>query len=158
MYPGVPITNPIIFFPIYHSEKLTSCKLHVKHDWNFLNREGVYSKSVCCLVAKLCPTLYGPLNHRLPGSSVRGVSQAKTPEWVTISFSRGLPDPEIQPRPLALQAGSLQTSPRKSFVWFFFFLQNLMSPSLKKQVFLGICLGYMISWGSFCLFVSEIYH
>ena len=40
-----------------------------------------------CLVTKLCRILLWP--HELPGSSVHGISQARTLEWVAISFLRG---------------------------------------------------------------------
>ena len=33
----------------------------------------------------------------MPGSSVRGIVQARILEWVTISISRDLPDPGIEP-------------------------------------------------------------
>ena len=36
-----------------------------------------------------CPTLYNPMDCRLPGSSVHGIFQARTLEWVAIFFSRG---------------------------------------------------------------------
>ena len=42
-----------------------------------------------CLVAQLCPTLWDPLDCSPPGSSVHVIFQARIPEWVTISFSRG---------------------------------------------------------------------
>ena len=38
--------------------------------------------------AKLCLTFYDPLDCSLPGSSVNGILQARTLEWVAISFSR----------------------------------------------------------------------
>ena len=38
-------------------------------------------------VTKLCPTLRNPLECSPPGSSVYGISQARTLEWVAISFS-----------------------------------------------------------------------
>ena len=41
----------------------------------------------CCLVAKSCLILCSPTNCGPSGFSVRGVSQARIPEWVTISFS-----------------------------------------------------------------------
>ena len=41
------------------------------------------------LVAQLCQTLYDPMDCRPPGSSVHGILQARTLEWVAISFSRG---------------------------------------------------------------------
>ena len=42
-----------------------------------------------------------------PGSSVHGTSQTRILEWVAISFSRGLPEPGIEPASSALQADSL---------------------------------------------------
>ena len=36
-----------------------------------------------------CPALCGPTEYSPPGSSVHGISQARTLEWVAISFSRG---------------------------------------------------------------------
>ena len=41
------------------------------------------------LVAQSCPTLCGPMDCILPGSSVHGILQARILEWVTIPFSRG---------------------------------------------------------------------
>ena len=41
------------------------------------------------LVARLCPSP--------PVSSVHGISQAKIPEWVAISFFRGSSGPGIEP-------------------------------------------------------------
>ena len=49
----------------------------------------IRSHSCCCLVTKSCSTLCNPMNCRLPGSSVHGISQVKTLEWVAIFFSRG---------------------------------------------------------------------
>ena len=34
-----------------------------------------------------CPTLYDPIDGSPPGSSVPGILQARTLEWVAISFS-----------------------------------------------------------------------
>ena len=41
------------------------------------------------LVAQLCLTLCNPMDYRLPGSSVHGISQARILEWVAIAFSKG---------------------------------------------------------------------
>ena len=38
-------------------------------------------------VAQSCPTLSDPMDCSLPGSSVRGIFQARVLEWVTIAFS-----------------------------------------------------------------------
>ena len=34
-----------------------------------------------------CLTLYDPIDNSPPGSAVPGILQARTPEWVAISFS-----------------------------------------------------------------------
>ena len=40
---------------------------------------------------------FDPIVCSLPGSSVRGILQARILEWVAISFSRGSSDPVIEP-------------------------------------------------------------
>ena len=44
-------------------------------------------------VAQLCPTLCGPMDCSLPGSSIHGIFQARVLEWVAISFSGGSSQP-----------------------------------------------------------------
>ena len=41
------------------------------------------------LVTQSCPTLCDPMDCSPPGSSVHGILQARTLEWVAILFSRG---------------------------------------------------------------------
>ena len=50
----------------------------------------------CGEAAQSCPTLCNPMNCSLPGSSVHGIFQARTLEWVAISFSRGSSWPRSQ--------------------------------------------------------------
>ena len=50
--------------------------------------------AVLCLVAQLCPILCNPVDCSLPGSSVRGIFQARMLEWIAISYFRG----SFQPR------------------------------------------------------------
>ena len=40
-----------------------------------------------------CPTLLDPIDSSLPGSPVPGILQARTLEWIAISFSRGSSQP-----------------------------------------------------------------
>ena len=47
--------------------------------------ESIQSESE---VAQSCPTLCDPMDPTPPGSSVHGIFQARTLEWVAISFSR----------------------------------------------------------------------
>ena len=37
-----------------------------------------------------CPTLCDPIDGSLPGSAIPGILQARTLEWVAISFYKGL--------------------------------------------------------------------
>ena len=59
-------------------------------------RDGGHSASSCSyggagkmLVTQFCPTLCDPMDHRLPGSSVHEILQARVLEWGAIPFSRG---------------------------------------------------------------------
>ena len=58
-------------------------------------------------VAQLCQILCNPMDCSPPGSSVRGILQARILEWVAIPFSRGSSQSRIKPRSLALQEDSL---------------------------------------------------
>ena len=49
-------------------------------------------------VAQSCQTLCDPMDYNIPGSSIRGISQARGLEWVAISFSRGYSRPRDQTR------------------------------------------------------------
>ena len=63
------------------------------------------------LVAQSCPTLCDSMDCSPPGSSVRGILQARIPEWAAIPPPEILPDPAIKPRSPALQADSLLSEP-----------------------------------------------
>ena len=57
----------------------------------------VYGVRKCSAAAakslQLCPTLCDPIGGSPPGSPVPGILQARTLEWVAISFSRGSSQP-----------------------------------------------------------------
>ena len=80
------------------------------------HRRGVL-KMFAAAAAKLLQsylTLCDPIDGSPLGSSVPAILQARTLKWAAISFSRDLPDPEIELRSPALQAGSLPSeSPGK---------------------------------------------
>ena len=48
----------------------------------------LYGRSLAGLDVQLCPTLCDSMNCNLPGSSVRGILQARTLEWVAMPSSR----------------------------------------------------------------------
>ena len=68
------------------------------------------------LVAQSCLTLCDLMDCSPPDSSVHGIFQARTLEWVAIPFSRvgdgeNLPEPGIKPGSSALQTDSLPSEP-----------------------------------------------
>ena len=59
-------------------------------EWSKSEREREISYAAAAAAAKSlqsCPTLYDPVDGSPPGSSVPGILQARTLEWVAISFS-----------------------------------------------------------------------
>ena len=95
-----------IIFKIIMSTYFLSLDLYL---WNFDGKIRI--KFMCNLekwyaAAKslqLCLTLCDPIDGSPPGSPVPGILQARTLEWVAISFSRG----SSQPRSPGLQVDSL---------------------------------------------------
>ena len=70
----------------------------------------------CCLMVKVlvaqsCQTLCSTMDCGPPGSSVLGILQARTLEWVAIPFPRDLLNPGIEPSSLELHADSLWSEP-----------------------------------------------
>ena len=57
-------------------------------NWNSLGAWEAACSTVVVLVTQLCPTLCDPMDCSPAGSSVQGILQARTLEWVAISFSR----------------------------------------------------------------------
>ena len=62
-------------------------------------------------VAQSCLTLCGFVDCSLLGSSVLGILQARLPGWVTVPYSRDLPDSGIEPTSPALAGGFFTTEP-----------------------------------------------
>ena len=48
---------------------------------------GVGDAAAAAKSLQSCPTLYGPIDGSPPGSPIPGILQARTLEWVAISFS-----------------------------------------------------------------------
>ena len=51
------------------------------------HRFSPWSAAAAAKSLQLCPTLCDPIDSSPPGSPVPGILQARTPEWVAISFS-----------------------------------------------------------------------
>ena len=62
---------------INHMEKNKKKNMHIY----------IYAATVATKSLQSCPTLCDPIDSSPPGSPVPGILQAKTLEWVAISFS-----------------------------------------------------------------------
>ena len=72
------------------------------------------------LASESCPTLFKTMDCSLPDSSVSGILQARTLEWVAISFTRESFQSRAQPGSSTLQANSLPSErPGKSYIKYF---------------------------------------
>ena len=58
-----------------------------------LSHPIVFSKTWESEITQSCPNLCNPMDCSLPRFSVHGIFQARIPEWVAISFSRGSSQP-----------------------------------------------------------------
>ena len=77
-------------------------------------------------VTQSCPTLSDPIDCSLPGSSVRGIFQARVLEWVAIAFSvdwayKGL----ISPTLCYLTGSFFILQPYLTVPWMGFLLESL---------------------------------
>ena len=52
---------------------------------------------LCAKLLQSCLSLRSPMDCSPPGFSIHGIFQARVPECVAIPFSRGLPDPGMEP-------------------------------------------------------------
>ena len=75
--------------------ELSGAILHAQKVSTHLNYKNLKKHILLCLKILLkhakslqsCPTLCGPIDGSPPGSPVPGILQARTLEWVAISFS-----------------------------------------------------------------------
>ena len=63
-------------------------EVHIQHNAMYNSKYSV-CVHVCVLVTQSCQTLCHPTDYSPPGFSVHGLSQARIPERVAISSSRG---------------------------------------------------------------------
>ena len=95
-----------------------------------------WGHSVC---VQSCSTLHDPVDCSLPSSSVHGISLARILEWVVISSSRNLPDPEIEPLSPTLAGGFFTTEAPG------------MPPELNDDLQMCFSLGFALKWETFSM-------
>ena len=74
---------PVIYF---HQKRMLELRYHLSFtycNYSFLN---LYAAAAAKSLQS-CPTLWDPIDSSPPGSPIPGILQARTLEWVAISFS-----------------------------------------------------------------------
>ena len=61
--------------------------LLLMHEMTWMDPKGNVAAAAAAKSLQLCPTLCDPIDGSPPGSPVSGILQARTLEWVAISFS-----------------------------------------------------------------------
>ena len=87
--------------------KKSACQVHFLSPLKYLD----WLLVLCAKSLQPCPTLCSLTDCILPGSSVHGILQARTPEWVAMPSSRGFPGPGSNFCLLHCQLGSLSLAP-----------------------------------------------
>ena len=75
----VPHTTVTLFYSYYYNAFFVAFCIHIIPDLTLY--------FYLLLLLQLCPTLCDPIDGSPPGSAVPGILQARTLEWVAISFS-----------------------------------------------------------------------
>ena len=76
---GIKSSHAATKDPTCHKEDGRSCKLQL--------RLGAAAAAAAAKSLQSCPTLCDPVDGSPPGSPIPGILQARTLEWVAISFS-----------------------------------------------------------------------
>ena len=134
-------------FGFYNKEEASGWIL----DYFFLKEIFKLQYAMLCYAKSLqsCPTLFNPIDGSLPGSPVPGILQARTLEWVAISFSNAWKWKEkvkslshvrlsVTPWTAAYQAPPSMGFSRQEY-W-----SGVPLPSLKLQYSWCIMLLYML--------------
>ena len=87
-------------------QSLGKCKLKTIMKYHYMSTVCVCAQSISC-VWLFCD----PIDHNPPGSSIHGIFQARTLEWVAISYSMDPPDPGVKTTSPALAGGFFTTEP-----------------------------------------------
>ena len=87
---GVLFIRPLILFmkaPPKGANYLSRPYFHIPPHWRLGLQQMNLGAAAAAKSLQLCPTLCDPIDGSPPGSPVPGILQARTLEWVAISFS-----------------------------------------------------------------------
>ena len=98
-------------------------KPHLSFNWHHRQDKSLpdtptsYSLKVKVLVAQSGPTFCNPMDCSPPGSSVRGILQARILEWVAMPFSRGSSLPRDWTQGVCIAGRLFITEPSGKPLW-----------------------------------------
>ena len=102
------LSNKGLILEKFHAEAARTHYQTWQNNFSVLIFFSPNNKSNIC---PFVPTLCDPMGCSLPGSSVRGILQARVLEWVAVSFSRRSSQPRIEPGSPILRADTLPSEP-----------------------------------------------
>ena len=110
-------------------ENLRVLNLSLYKIFLFISYYRLYVSKWKVLVAQSCPILCHPMDCSPPGSSVLGILQARTLEWVSMPSSRGSSPSRDQTWVFCIALGFFTTEPLEKpmvalFLFFFFFFKG----------------------------------
>ena len=106
----VEITFHVLSIQNIFLKKTLTSSLDIKSQTYLIFKVSVQNEKKKVLVTHLCLTLCDPMDC---SPSVYGILQPRTLELVATPFSRGSPDPGIEPGSPALEADSLPSEPHR---------------------------------------------
>ena len=98
-------------FPLRFPTQLSPGPFPVQREVETKITHTIFNCRYQALVTQPCPTLCGPMDCSLPGSSVHRFLQARILEWAAIPFCRGSSHQAIEHRSAVLQTDSLPSEP-----------------------------------------------
>ena len=143
-----------VFLLCCHNNVEWACKcLFWKKDETIANTRKTVMSATTAKSLQSCPTLCDPIDGSPPGSPVPGILKARTPEWVTISFSNAWKwkvkvkslsrvRPSVTPWTAALQAPPSMGFSRQEY-W-----SGVPLPSLEWKIALA---NYIFSQAFVCI-------
>ena len=99
-------------------------------------------------VTQSCLTLYNPMDHSLPGSSIHGILQVRVLEWVAISFSRGSSQPRdwTQISHIAGRLFTIRATREALLILYFPLIKGILPPGkLRKKKISFMRTGFLKS-------------
>ena len=78
-----PQPDYMFYYKVVNILHFLKSSIDVLHNFRVI----VFSAAAAAKMRQLCPTLCDPIDGSLPGSSVPGIPQTRTLEWVAMSFS-----------------------------------------------------------------------